>query len=221
MKYGVDCLYPPMPEQAVRMRNLGWTWLAVYVGGPRAAAHSAWQEVDQLRYPVRDLAPHFDGFLPIYVGKNAPWDRPEAFTYDTGLQDGQDADDLALACGFAANTPLALDLEYGTWQAARDAVHEYVRGWVEAVNRAGHPAGLYSDMETLDQYQNRPDLIDFLWGAAWIRGGFTNSCPAGRFDPSSPPPWQVWQYAGGNIAGVQVDTNSMTDDFELARYGLE
>lgn len=219
MQYGLDMLTPPTPQQAQAMRQLGWSWCAAYVGGPRAAAHATWQEnaSDQL-FPVRTIAAVFDGFLPIYVGKNAPWDAPESFTYESGLADGDDATILTGRCGFDSPTPLCLDVEYGTWQANPTGVEEYIRGWVERVNGAGHRAGLYSDIETLNHYEHRPDLIDFLWGAAWVRGSF-NAAPAGGFDPQVPPPWDAWQFGGGTIAGVSVDCNSMIDAFPLAGYG--
>lgn len=218
MKYGVDCLYPPSIVQAESLLRGEWSWLAVYVGGPRAAAHNAWHQVDGLRYPVRDLAGYFEGFLPVYVGRNAPWDSPRAFNFDQGVADGDDANVNTGACGFDSGTPLALDLEYGSFQANPVGTHEYVRGWVQQVNGAGHPAGVYSDLDTLNHMQ-LGELVDFKWGAAWIRNAFTGHAPKGRFDPMTPPPWQVWQFATGTVGGLSVDANSMTDDFKLASYG--
>jgi Domain of unknown function (DUF1906) len=218
MQYGLDMLTPPTPQQAQAMRQLGWSWCAVYVGGPRAAAHSAWQEQNG-RFPVKDIAGAFGGFLPIYVGKNAPWDVAESFSYDAGLADGDEANGLTGACGFNSTTPLCLDVEYGTWQANPTGVEDYIRGWVERVNGAGHRAGLYSDIETLNHYVHRPDLMDFLWGAAWVRGSF-NAAPTGGFDPQSPPPpWDAWQFGSSTIAGISVDCNSLVDGFALAAYG--
>jgi Domain of unknown function (DUF1906) len=219
LKYGVDLLNPPTFQQAQAIRQFGWSWCAVYVGGPRAAAHHIWQEnaIDGY-HPVKALASIFDGFLPIYVGANQPWDPPQSFTYGAGLSDGDDANACTGACGFDSDTPLCLDVEYGTWQANPSGVEDYIRGWVERVNAAGHRAGLYADIETLNQYVNRPDLIDFLWGAAWVRGNFSRA-PVGSFDPQSPPPWDAWQWGGGSLANLSVDFNSMIDSFELARYG--
>ncbi len=218
MKYGLDVLNPPLRAWSINVRDLGWSWLNVYVGGPRCAALDRWRQQDGIRYPVRELADVFDGFLPTYVGRNYPWDGPETFTYDQGRFDGDDANDCTGACGFDRPTPLCLDLEYGCWQNYGEAVVEYVRGWVQSVNEAGHKAGAYSDIDTLNQLPIG-ELVDFKWGAAWIRNSFTNRAPTGRFDPTFPPPWDAWQYGGGILLGASVDCNSMVDTFELARYG--
>jgi hypothetical protein len=213
--YGLDCLYPPTREVAEDWRQYGWQWLAVYIGGPRAAAGRSWQEIEGLHTPVRDLGDTFLGFLPIYVGANFPWDPPQQFNYERGLQDGKDADDCLARCAFASPSVVCLDVEYGCWQNYGDRVVDYVRGWVEAVNDAGHRAGVYSDIDTLNRLP-LGELVDFKWGAAWIKGGFSEMPPEGHFDPESPPPWDIWQYAGGELENVSVDVNSARDGFEFA-----
>jgi hypothetical protein len=217
MLYGLDCLYPPSPTQAREMREAGWQWLAVYVGGPRAAAHSAWQEVAASHTPIGDLAGIYDSFLPIYVGRNFPWDGEPEFTYQQGVHDGEDTLRCMEKCCFTESSPVALDVEYGCFQHYPDGVHQYVQGWVEIVNRYGHRGGVYSDIETLNHLE-LGDLVDFKWGAAWVRDSFSPQPPFARFDPTSPPPWDVWQYGGGELAGVAVDVNSAVDDFEFASY---
>lgn len=220
MHYGVDLTYPPSPQWAQQVAALGWDWLAVYVGGPRATARDSWQQRDGQRYPVAVINPHISRFLPIYVGRQFPWDGPGAFGPQSGRLDGEDANKLTGACGFDSTTPLCLDLEYGNYQRYGDRVIEYVQGWVERVNAAGHPAWLYSDIETLSKIQ-LGTMIDAKWGAAWVRGAATSTPPAGQFDPAQPPPWQAWQYANGQLVGVNVDFDSITDEhFEkLATYG--
>lgn len=202
----------------MNVRDLGWTWLNVYVGGPRAASGRRWRQRDGVSYPVGDIADIFDGFLPTYVGRNYPWDGPDAFSYDQGLLDGEDANECTGACGFDRPTPLTLDLEYGCWQHYGHRVVDYVQGWIERVNQAGHPGGVYSDIDTLNHLPIG-ELVDYKWGAAWVRGAFTNSPRAGTFNPQSPPPWDAWQYGGGMLLDVSADCNSMTDNFQLARYG--
>jgi hypothetical protein len=220
MKYGIDCVYPPNRQQAQSMINYGWSWIGVYIGGPRAASDNSWQEDEGSdKFPVRRLADVFDGFLPIYVGRNQPWDDQRVFTRQQGISDGDQANILMGACGFNESQPCCLDVEYGTYQAHPADTKEYILGWVQRLNEAGHPAGLYSDMETLNNLEEGLE-VDFKWGAAWVRGSFGLYAPTGRFDPQQPPPWDVWQFAsGGAIGGVNVDLNSMTDDFVLANYG--
>jgi hypothetical protein len=75
---------------------------------------------------------------------------------------------------------------------------------------------VYSDLETLHAVA---DAFDFSWGASWVRLNHPlQQAPVGRFDPSTPPPWSVWQFCGATIGGVSVDCNSASDDFQLAAY---
>jgi hypothetical protein len=221
MKYMVDMVSPPTPAQADRMVSLGWDYCIAYIGGPRAAARNQWHIIDGQRYPIGDIAETFSGFLPTFNGLTMPWDEPSSLTYQKGLEHGDMANDYTGACGFDSRTPLCLDLEYGTVQANPNGAREYVRGWVEKVNGAGHKAGLYSDLESLSRFQPGVE-VDFKWGAAWVRGALQKrdwQAPEGEFDPSSPPPWDVWQFGGGWIAGVSVDYNSASDQFQFATYG--
>src|SRR5438105_3699805 len=126
MQYGLDVLNPPTREWSFMATELGWKWLNVYVGGPRASARTSWHQIDGVRHPVRDIAAVWRGFLPTYVGRNFPWDSADAFTYEQGLIDGDDANENTGACGFDSWTPLCLDIEYGTWQNYGDAVTQYV-----------------------------------------------------------------------------------------------
>ena len=219
MKYGLDCVSPPAPSQAQEMRELGWEFLGVYVGGPRATSGSTWQQRDGVRHPVRDIRDAgLDLFLPIYVGRNTPWDAPGSLNFEQGLLDGDDANRCTGTCGFDGQSPLALDVEAQTYYANRAGCEAYISGWVQQVNAAGHPAGVYSSMECLSVLD--ASEIDFKWGAAWSREKFYGRPPVDRFDPATPPPWELWQFAGGSIAGVDVDTNSAVDGFTFARYAL-
>lgn len=212
MIYGVDCAYPPSRAQGLAIWNNGWRFMGCYIGGPRATAgHHGWANAS-----VHVLADIGFLFLPIYVGRTVPYDAPSAFNYQQGLTDGDDANVLTGACGFDGTTPLCLDAEYGDWQKAA-GFSEYLRGFGERVNGAGHKLCLYSDTETLNHFGS--DLIDLKWGAAYSSRAFTQTPPTGRFDPASPPPWDCWQYASsGSIGGVSLDLNSATDDFPLAQY---
>lgn len=212
MIYGVDCISPPSHSQAVAIWNKGWRFMGCYIGGPRAAAgHSGWPNAS-----VHVIADIGFLFIPIYVGRTIPYDPPSAFSYQQGLADGDDANVRTGACGFDSTTLLALDAEYGDYQNA-PGFSEYVRGFGERVNAAGHKLCLYSDTETLNNFDG--SLVDLKWGAAYASRAFTQTPPTGRFDPGSPPPWNCWQYAdGGTIGGVSVDLNSASGDFPFAQY---
>ncbi len=211
MIYGLDMLYAPTPAAAATMWHNGWRWLCCYIGGPRAAAgHHGWSNG-----AVHILANQGFVFLPTYVGRTWPYDPAEAFSYTQGLLDADDANVLTGACGFNETTPLCLDAEYGDFQNA-PGFSEYVRGFAERVNAAGHQLCLYSDVETLNAFDS--STVDLKWGAAWTGRNLTSKPPFGRFDPATPPPWDAWQFGGTTIAGVSVDQNSARDDFPFAQY---
>ena len=225
-RFGIDCTEPPSAFQASRLAKAGYTFCCVYVGGPFASAgRHGWPNA-----AVAAIAPFFtDGFVPLYVGQQhipgVPRQDTGIMTYEQGKKDGLEADDLTGACGFDATTPLGLDLEAGNYPANPNGVREYVAGWVESVNGAGHPAGLYTDTSTI-AHLGSPDLIDWTFGAAWhyTVTQFLAKYPdpqsaAAAVDPASPPPWTMWQFAsGGTLAGVDVDLDSAVDSFVMARY---
>src|SRR5437016_10914531 len=222
--FGVDAAFPFSIQSALFRSELGWEWLGMYVGGPRAMSRDAWHETAN-RYPVRDLQPAFNGFMPIYVGRNVgddpnrPWDALAAFTFEQGVIDGDEATVLTGACGFDRETPLCLDIEYNTWEQHPQATARYVAGWVSVVNAAGHKAGIYADRATVTAL-GRPELVDFVWCAYWrSRATGLQQAPVGDYDPSWPPPWNIWQFGGSVIAGVSVDLNSLGEGLALATYG--
>lgn len=225
MKYGLDMTMPPTQQQAQTMRNFGWSFCGVYVPSLWAIAKSAWKQQDGVRYPVRDLSGIFDEFLPIYACRNTgddprnPWHSIGEFTYENGILDGEGGNIATGACGFANATPLAIDLEYGTYQAHPWQTHEYLRGIVESVNNAGHPAILYSDPYTISHIGGK-ELFDYSWVASHYNSATgLQEAPIGRFDPASPPPWDLWQFGHSVIAGVAVDLNSCSQFVKLAKYG--
>jgi hypothetical protein len=226
-KFGIDCVSPPTAFQARRIATAGYTFCIVYVGGPYATPgnKNGWPNAS-----VGAIAPHFtDGFIPIYVGQQNVPNNPNLaggiMTYEQGKADGLQADAMTGACGFDSTTPLGLDLEAGNLQADPAGVRAYVSGWVESVNAAGHPAGLYGDIYTI-AHLGTPDLIDWTFPASWHwtvpswLAAFPNpQLGANAADPAQPPPSTLWQFAsGGQIAGVDVDLDSVTDTFDLAKY---
>lgn len=222
-KMGLDMTYPPTIEQAAYMNGLGYTWCLVYIDGPRTAAHTAWQQVDGVSYPVRDLAPYFpDGFLPVTVGRNVPWDQGGAFTAKQGMADADRANISTGACGFGPNSPLGLDIEYGTYEKYPQAVMKYLAGFVSVANAAGHPVPVYGDQTLMNALEGRSDLVDGLYGADQLLVNRTDE-PAttwSNFDPALPPPWMYWQCGNGTVGGVSVDYNTAIDAALFAKYAL-
>jgi len=221
-KLGLDMAYPPTIPQAQQMSTLGYTACGVYTGGPRAMAHNAWHQIDGDRYPVRDLVPYFtDGFVPICVGRNTPWDSGAMFTFRQGVADGNQANSDTGACGFDSDSLLVLDVEYGTYETYGLRVVTYITGFVSVANAVGHKVYVYGDEVLCNYLYPHRQFVDGVWGADqnWFPGADA-SAPVGRFDPLLPPPWDAWQFGNGIVAGVSCDFDSYVDDFPFAKYAL-
>lgn len=219
-KFSVDMVSPPSTWQAQIMQQQGFTACGVYIGGPRAASGTQWHQVDGLYYPVRDLVPYFtDGFIPIYVGRNLPWDSVAQFSTYRGRLDGQDANIQTGACGFGSNTPITLDIEASTSQGAPfDKVFAYVEAFVGACNAVGHPVWLYGTPVFCSRFNS--SQIDATWMASYAFEGAVDYVPdPDSFDPSQPPASNGWQFGGGTNAGVSVDYSSWLSSTVFATYG--
>jgi hypothetical protein len=222
--YGPDAAFPPDVSDTEAIWANGWRFWAGYVGGPRVLGGSG-----PLGQPGRRSA--YDraafvrlqnaGFLlapPFYVGRTSPYDPPEAFSYERGLADGDDANELMGLCGFNEDQPLTLDAEYGDYQNEPQGFKEYLRGFVERCNQVGHKVLCYSDLYTLDAILDGFQ-VDGKWGAAYGRNTLdrfnplTSPPPAPpRFDPALPPPWTFWQFAPGS----RYDVNSASPSAPFA-----
>lgn len=213
-KYGVDMTMPPSPEQAQRMADLGWRYCGVYVGGPRAAAHDAWQNG-----PVGTLAPIFDGFFAFYVCRNTPWDDASIIGQSAEADAMNAAADMG-ACGFDGNQPMIVDLEYGTYRASPDTVRQYFLAFNSRTKtyNPNRKIILYSDEESCAALA---DIFDGVMIAWWSQSALNQTdwqAPIGEYDPNKPPSSDAWQFGGGSIAGVAVDYDSFVDDFPFAVY---
>lgn len=209
MIYGLDAAYAPSVATARRLWTDGWRFFGGYLGGPRAA--HGWSNADFGR-----LASIGFRFIPIFVGRNLPWDTTAAFTYDQGIADGDAANNLAGSCGFDENQALCLDVEANPGMGSLgQALLDYCDGWCARVHDAGHKTIVYSSASILAQIQ---DHFDYRWGAEWVgNAGRYSTPPWGLFDPSEPPPWQFWQFAD-NAYNNNFDANSASDDAPLATY---
>lgn len=87
-------------------------------------------------------------FLLSYVGRQAG--HVSRLTVSQGEQDGAEACHLAVQSGFAAaGTPVGLDLEGRTFDAAPGASLDYAGGWCNAVRAHGFRPGVYSNPRAL------------------------------------------------------------------------
>lgn len=209
MIYGLDAAYAPSAATARKLWGAGWRFFGGYTGGPRAA--HAWSNGDFGRLAAIGFT-----FIPIFVGRNLPWDDPSAFTFEQGLADADQSNGLAGGCGFDENQPICLDVEGNSGMGdLGQALLDYCDGWCQRTHDAGHKTIVYTSssiMATLG------DHFDYKWGAEWVgNAGHYTSPPWGQFDPSEPPPWDFWQFAD-NAYNNNFDASSATDTAPLATY---
>ena len=88
------------------------------------------------------------GLLPIYVGRQA-----DSWNLDQGIEDGDDAVNLAASAGFPRNTVIFLDIE--TWSPLSYSYLSYVTDWVSEVESKGYIAGIYCYVDNASQIRRR------------------------------------------------------------------
>jgi hypothetical protein len=207
--YGLDSAYAPSLATARRLYGYGWRFFGGYTGGPRAA--HGWSNADFGR-----LARVGFRFIPIFVGRNLPWDEPASFNREQGIADGDDSNNLAGACGFDSDQAICLDVEANSGMGnLGQALLDYVDGWCQRSHDAGHKTIVYTSASIMITIGSH---FDYQWGAEWVgNGGYYTTPPFGRFDPSEPPPWTFWQFADNAVGGA-FDASSAINDAPLATY---
>jgi hypothetical protein len=209
--HGLDRDGAPDPDVAKKMLDeIGGTWWNVYIGGPESGG-SGWTPSLLRQYEDRGI----NHFLLSYVGRQSG--HVSQLTVSQGEQDGAEACQLAERFGFAAaGTPVCLDLEGRTYDAAPDASLDYAGGWCQAVRSRGFRAGVYSNPRALIPLHGRASRPDWVWIASWVRhtadSGADPHQATGVADDLWPGAGQrAWQYAGTfgdgtcSILGLSVD----------------
>jgi Domain of unknown function (DUF1906)/LysM domain len=222
--HGLDASGAPDPDVAEKTLNeIGGTWWNVYIGGPESGG-SGWSPSLLRQYEDRGIR----RFLLTYVGRQSG--HVSRLTVSQGEQDGAEACQLAERFGFAAaGTPVCLDLEGRTYDAAPDASLDYAGGWCQAVRSRGFRAGVYSNPRALIPLHNRASRPDWVWVASWVRHTADSSADphqaSGLADDLWPAAGQrAWQYAGTfgdgtcSIRGLSVDID-VADSGVLATSG--
>ena len=149
-------------------------------------------------------------FLLSYVGRQSG--HVSRLTVSQGEQDGAEACQLAERFGFAAaGTPVCLDLEGRTYDAAPDASLDYAGGWCQAVRSRGFRPGVYSNPRALIPLHGRASRPDWVWIASWVRHTADSSADPHQASGVADDLWpaagqRAWQYAGtfgdGSAASV-------------------
>lgn len=148
--------------------------------------------------------------LPLFVGSQAPCVLSEAkrryaiggTPWAQGTREAGDAVRAARALGFAAASPLYLDMEAYRLGDARCAATtlRFVRAWSREVRRLGYLPGFYSSAETGVRHLERErragtrDLPSVVWFARWR--GVPTLAEAVLAAPAWWPHGRIHQYAG-------------------------
>lgn len=211
--HGLDRAAAPSPDIASKMLgDIAGTWWNVYIGGPGSSA-SGWTPDVVREYKVHGVS----HFLLIYAGRQ---NAVPLLTKSQGEHDGKHACTLAEQFGYsAAGTPLCLDLEGKTFDAAPSASLDYASGWCHAVRAAGLRPGVYSNPRALISLAKRAVRPDWVWVASWITHltdhGLDPHKATGMPNGLWPDAGQrAWQYAGEiakdkhcRVRGLDVDIN--------------
>jgi hypothetical protein len=222
--HGLDRDGAPDPGVAKKMlEDVGGTWWNVYMGGPESGG-SGWTPELLRQYKDHGIS----HFLLSYVGRQLG--QVAQLTASQGERDGAEACQLAVRFGFAAaGTPVCLDLEGRTFDAAPVASLDYAGGWCHAVRTHGFRAGVYSNPRALIPLHERANRPDWVWVASWIKHTADSSADPHRATGLTADLWsaagqRAWQYAGTfgdgacSIRGLSVDIN-VADSGILASYG--
>jgi Domain of unknown function (DUF1906)/LysM domain len=209
--HGLDSAVPPAATKAKEMLDEigGGKWWNVYIGGPEASF--TWQPEHMHAYQQQGI----HHFLLCYVGRQSG--HVSRLTTSQGGQDGDDACQRVKDFGLAeAGTPVCLDLELRTFEAAPSASLDYAGAWCAAVRAAGLRPGVYANPGPLQALHERAAKPDWVWIASWVQ--HTPAADSNPHEATGVPDDQwpqhgqrAWQYAGqiGNhacqVGGVDVD----------------
>ncbi len=222
-RHGLDAAQPPSAAKAKAMLDqIGGTWWNVYIGGPEATV--TWTPAQVRAYEQEGITQ----FLLCYVGRQSG--EVSRLTVAQGEQDGRDACQLAANFGMAAaGTPLCLDVELRTFEAAPGASLDYAGSWCQEVRGRGFRPGVYANPATLLALHQRAARPDWVWIASWVRHDADPGADPHKAASVPEENWpregqRVWQYAGafGNqscqVGGVDVDID-VADPACLASRG--
>jgi hypothetical protein len=149
------------------------------------------------------------GLLPIYLGRQA-----DSWNLDQGVEDGDDAVNLAASAGFPHNTVIFLDIETGL--PLTNSFLSYVTDWVSEVQSQGYIAGIYCYIDNASQIGNAlPDNVQF-WVAHYTGNNLPSSIPSPVGSGVSFA--SAWQFVGdtcltygGFTLDIDFNTSTYTD----------
>jgi hypothetical protein len=218
---GLDRASAPDAAKAKAMLNeIGGVFWNVYIGGPRRAkAARSWTPEVVGKYRAQGI----ERFLLCYVGRQvlpaSNVDDRHLLTSAQGERDGEEACRLAASFGFGAGSPICLDVERSTFDAAKKASLDYACGWCKAVREGGFRPGVYANRDPVVAIASRDNGPDWVWVCSFVRHDHDPAADPHRIpkladDVFGGPGQRAWQYGasfGGKIAkvgGLEVDIDA-------------
>jgi hypothetical protein len=212
--HGLDKDVPPEAAKAKAMLDsVDGDWWNVYIGGPEASHQWTFQDVTE--YQRHSITK----FLLCYVGWQS--DHVSRLTTQEGGRNGEAACQLVKDLGmFAAGTPVCLDLELRTFEAAPAASLDYTGAWCQTVRSAGLRPGVYANPETLLALHERAAKPDWVWIASWVRTDVNPDANPHQAKGVPASHWGVhgqraWQYAGA-IGKTPCEVGGVTVEIDIA-----
>ena len=156
-------------------------------------------------------------FIPTWVGPQAPCTTfISHFSYNNSYTEGRDQAFLAasqMAALGLTNADLTGSVVYydmeaysSTDQSCRDAVKDFVDGWVTHLHELGNLAGVYGSTlcnTGLSDYMAIPNVPDAIWPARWY-----HNAPDGTYDPNA----SVWDI------GTCIPTTAWSNHQRIRQY---
>jgi hypothetical protein len=214
--HGLDRAAAPSAAKAKEMLDeIGGSWWNVYIGGPSSGG-SGWTPALLEEYKAHGIR----RFLLTYVGRQDK--QVHLLTANQGRKDGVDACQIAARFGYHEGTPICLDLEQRTFEAASSGSLDYVCAWCDAVRAQGLRPGLYANRPALVAVASRANRPDWVWVASWIGHSVDPGLHPHRIRHLDDGLWseagqRAWQYAGAfkengvlkacRVGGFDVDIN--------------
>ena len=202
--YGMDlAAYPGDDVMQAWWDNSPFCYTGFYLGP--APYHPDTSFMDQRQV----LVDQGWGLLPIYVGRQA-----DSWNLDQGIEDGDDAVNLATSAGFPSHTVIFLDIE--TSSPLSGSFLSYVTDWVSEVESKGYIAGIYCFVDNAIQIGNAlPENVQF-WVSYYTGNGLPSSIPSPADSGVSFA--SAWQFVGdtyltygGDSLDIDINTSTFTD----------
>jgi photosystem II stability/assembly factor-like uncharacterized protein len=208
--HGFDrCYLPSIEDMQTWMDESPYSVFNLYIGGISFACKD--DPVDAVW--IYQAAQQGWAYILTWVGPQAPctgfthrMSYNQDVAYAQGKEEAEDANAAAIRLGFQGNKLIYYDLEgySGANQRCKDAVHEFMRGWVERLHELETGAGGYGGAcsSFISEWAEIVPPPDDVWIAHWYRNAYYPDASVWQAPCVSDGLWvnsqRTKQYAGGH-----------------------